>query len=234
MSVYHIVEEPLRVNRLHTRSERLAIVKEMLARVQIGSEHMGRYPHEFSGGQRQRIGLARAMALNPRIIICDEPVSALDVSIQAQIINLFSDLQQALGLSYLFISHDLSVIYHISHRVAVMYLGRVVELAEKHELYAHPLHPYTEALMGSIPLVGPKTDRPRATLEGDLPDVSRAITGCPFHTRCAYAGEVCRRQAPQMNESATASGHFVACHRAAELTLRGFDAAVIREASGHA
>lgn len=185
-------------------------VSEVIERCGLAPYHIRRYPHEFSGGQRQRIGIARALALNPEFIVCDEPVSALDVSIQSQVINLLMDLQQDMGLTYLFISHDLSVVKHISDRIGVMYLGTIVELTGKHELYKKPLHPYTQALLSAIPIPDPTKKRKRIILKGDIPSPSNPPTGCRFHTRCPYVMEVCKREVPIFLESAP--DHFVACH----------------------
>jgi len=187
--------------------------------VGLRSEYMVRYPHAFSGGQRQRIGVARALALNPQFIVCDEPVSALDVSIQAQILNLLQDLQGQFHLTYLFIAHDLSVIEHISDRVAVMYVGKLVEMAETEELFLHPQHPYTEALLSAVPKPDPRYRSKRIVLEGDVADPSNPPPGCYFHPRCRYAAEVCRTQTPQLRE--VRADHFVSCHRTEELSLAG-------------
>lgn len=209
-SVAHIVGEPLLVHGMKSRAERESRVEELLEVVGLGREHMRRYPHQFSGGQRQRIGVARALALNPRLIICDEAVSALDVSIQAQVINLLQDLQAELGLTYLFISHDLSVVEHISDRVAVMYLGKVVELADADTLYGNPLHPYTQALLGAAPVPDPYREVAHTILRGDVPSPINPPSGCRFHTRCPYSEQICIDHEPELRE--LAAGHTVACH----------------------
>ena len=208
-SVAHIVGEPLFVHGMTDRHEREARVLELLQVVGLMREHMRRYPHQFSGGQRQRIGVARALALNPKLIICDEPVSALDVSIRGQVINLLQDLQKEFGLTYLFISHDLSVVEHISDRVAVMYLGKLVELADSETLYKAPLHPYTQALLSAAPVPDPKRKRKRVILSGDVPSPIDPPPGCRFHTRCLYAKDICSQEEPLLGE--VRENHFAAC-----------------------
>ena len=210
MSVKDIVGEGLVIHRLARGREKTERVAELLEMVGLGREHLGRYPHEFSGGQRQRIGIARALAVGPELLIADEPVSALDVSIQAQVINLFEDLQGQLGLTYLFIAHDLRVVKHISDRVAVMYLGQIVELAESDELYRNPLHPYTQALLSAIPVTDPKTKRQRIILEGDPPSPIQVPAGCRFHPRCPKRFDRCDTEAPVLRE--VAPRHWVSCH----------------------
>jgi len=218
MTVADIIGEPLDVHKLYkTKEERQARILELMDYVGLNSEHAARYAHEFSGGQRQRIGIARALAVNPDFIVCDEPVSALDVSIQAQVINMFQELQEKLGLTYLFIAHDLLVVRHISDRIAVMYLGKMVELADANEIYDHPLHPYSKSLLSSVPVPDPKVARAnqRIVLEGDIPSPLNAPSGCPFRTRCKYACDKCAESMPEFKE--VKPGHFVACHRVAEV-----------------
>jgi oligopeptide/dipeptide ABC transporter ATP-binding protein len=212
MRVGESVGEPLRVRGLLRGPGLRARVGELLELVGLAAAHAGRYPHEFSGGQRQRVGIARALALSPKLVVCDEPVSALDVSVRSQILNLLVDLQRRLGMAYLFISHDLSVVRHVSDRVAVMYLGRIVELAPRDALFARPLHPYTEALMSAIPVPDPRRQRGRSQiiLRGELPRPTEPPAGCAFHTRCPLAADVCRRVAPALE--AKAPGRLVACH----------------------
>ena len=218
MTVADIIGEPLDVHKMYASSqERQERILDLMAKVGLNSEHANRYAHEFSGGQRQRIGIARALAVNPQFVVCDEPVSALDVSIQAQVINMFDELQDQLGLTYLFIAHDLLVVRHISDRIAVMYLGKMVELAEANEIYDHPLHPYTKSLMSAVPLPDPKKAREnkRIVLSGDIPSPLNAPSGCPFRPRCPHATEACAQSMPEFKE--VSSGHFVACHRISEL-----------------
>ena len=218
MTVSDIVGEPLDVHKLYSnKKERAERILELLGHVGLNSEHASRYAHEFSGGQRQRIGIARALAVNPDFIVCDEPVSALDVSIQAQVINMFDDLQDKLGLTYLFVAHDLLVVRHISDRIAVMYLGKMVELADANEIYNHPLHPYSQSLLSAGPVPDPKVARAnkRIVLSGDIPSPLNAPSGCPFRTRCRYATEACAQSMPPFTE--VERGHFVACHRVKEI-----------------
>ena len=209
-NVSHIVGEPLYVHGMTNRHERENRVLELLEVVGLKREHMRRYPHQFSGGQRQRIGVARALALNPKLIICDEAVSALDVSIRGQVINLLQDLQEEFGLTYLFISHDLSVVEHISDRVAVMYLGKLAEVADSETLYKIPLHPYTQALLAAAPVPDPKRKRKRIVLYGDVPSPIDPPPGCRFHTRCPFAKEFCKQQEPPLRE--VRPNHLTACH----------------------
>uniref|UniRef100_A0A7C5V177 Dipeptide ABC transporter ATP-binding protein n=1 Tax=Caldicellulosiruptor owensensis TaxID=55205 RepID=A0A7C5V177_9FIRM len=212
MTVGDIIGEPLEIHNIAKGNEKKERVQELLRLVGLSSEHANRYPHEFSGGQRQRIGIARALAVEPEFIICDEPISALDVSIQAQIVNMLEDLQQKFSLTYLFIAHDLSMVKHISSRVGVMYLGKLVELAESNELYSNPLHPYTQALLSAIPIPDPKIskERTRIILEGDVPSPLNPPTGCRFRTRCKYAFDRCKEEEPVLKD--VGSGHYVACH----------------------
>jgi len=219
MSLLDIIGEPLLVNGVRRRDQRVARVRELLSLVGLRPEYLQRYPHAFSGGQRQRIGIARALALNPSLVVADEPVSALDVSVQAQILNLLLDLRRDLGLTYLFVAHDLSVVKLISDRVAVMYVGQIVELAETAALYASPRHPYTAALLSAVPKPDPRARSARIALEGEVADPSRPPAGCYFHPRCPYAADVCRAAAPALEE--VSPGRFVRCHRARELHLAG-------------
>jgi peptide/nickel transport system ATP-binding protein len=219
MTVLDIVAEPLDIHRAASGDERRERVGELLDRVGLRREYMLRYPHAFSGGQRQRIGIARALALSPEFLVCDEPVSALDVSIQAQILNLLQDLQEQFDLTYLFVAHDLSVVEHISDRVAVMYVGQVAELAETQELYTQPLHPYTESLLSSVPRPDPRDRTRRIVLGGEVPSPANPPTGCYFHPRCRYAQEICKTESPALRE--VRPNHFASCHFAEELDLQG-------------
>jgi peptide/nickel transport system ATP-binding protein len=219
MTVMDIISEPLVVNGVAKGDELKAQVRQLLEAVGLRAQHMNRYPYAFSGGQRQRIGIARALALRPKLIVCDEPVSALDVSIQAQTINLLEDLQKDFGLTYLFIAHDLSVVEHISDRVAVMYLGNIVESAASNELYENPRHPYTEALLSSVPTTDPDHKSKRIVLEGDVPSPANPPSGCKFHPRCRFAKDVCSQEIPEWRE--ISPDHWVACHLTDELTLAG-------------
>ena len=218
MTVSDIIGEPLDIHKLYkSKKEREEKILELMSYVGLNSEHASRYSHEFSGGQRQRIGIARSLALKPEFIVCDEPVSALDVSIQAQVINMFGDLQQKLGLTYLFIAHDLLIVRHISDRIGVMYLGRLIELADADEIYNKPLHPYSKCLLSSVPIPDPVIARnnKRIILSGDIPSPLNTPSGCPFRTRCPYAVSVCAETMPEFKE--ISKGHFVACHRISDI-----------------
>lgn len=212
MTISRIISEPLRTHGLAAGEGRVERVQELMRVVRLNPGFINRYPHEFSGGQRQRIGIARALASDPEFIVCDEPIAALDVSIQAQVVNLLEDLQAELGLTYLFIAHDLSMVRHICSRVAVMYLGKIAELGVKDEVYDHPLHPYTKALLSAVPVPDPDAERQRRreVLEGDLPSPSNPPPGCYFNTRCPIAEDICRQAAPEWRDAG--AGHFVACH----------------------
>ena len=222
MTVLDIIKEPILANYPKMpKAEVERRVMDIAAKVGLNTSYLKRYPHAFSGGQRQRIGIARALVLNPRIIVCDEAVSALDVSIQAQVINLLHDLQQEFGLTYLFISHDLSVVEYISDKVGVMYLGKMVEFAPTKALFSHPMHPYTESLLSAVPIADPTVLSERIPLEGEIPNPANPPSGCYFHTRCRYCIHDCEETSPDYVE--LEPGHYVACHRAKELQLRGFD-----------
>lgn len=213
MTVGDIVGEPIDIHKLAaSKKERSDKIMQMLEHVGLNNEHANRYPHEFSGGQRQRIGIARALAVNPEFIVCDEPISALDVSIQAQIVNMFEQLQEEMGLTYLFIAHDLSIVKHISRRIGVMYLGKLVEIADSYELTSQPAHPYTKSLISAIPIPDPQTSRKkkRIVLEGDVPSPVNPPSGCRFRTRCPYATEICAKEEPKLKQ--IGNGHFAACH----------------------
>ncbi len=216
MTIGESVAEGLTIHGIGSRAERIERVREVLAKVGMHPSHMERFPHEFSGGQRQRIGIARALVMNPKLIVCDEPVSALDVSIQSQVLNLLRNLQQEFGLTYLFIAHNLSVVEHISNRVGVMYLGKMVELADRMELFRRPLHPYTKALISAIPIPNPTVRRERIILQGDVPSPINPPKGCRFHPRCWMARDICREVEPVFEERAP--GHWSACHFAHEVS----------------
>lgn len=221
MTVLNIITEPLKANFPKMKKSEMELrAAEIAEKVGLNSSYLKRYPHAFSGGQRQRIGIARALVINPRVIVCDEPVSALDVSIQAQVINLLKDLQRELGLTYIFISHDLSVVEHISDKVGVMYLGKMVEFAETEALFSKPLHPYTEALLSSVPVADPTVKMNRIPLKGEIPNPANPPSGCYFHERCSYCIDRCTKESPEYRE--IEKDRFVACHRAEELKLRGF------------
>lgn len=213
MTVGEIVGEALDIHKMFSsKKDREDRIKELLGRVGLNTEHANRYPHEFSGGQQQRVGIARALAVNPEFIVCDEPISALDVSIQSQVVNMLEDMQNEMGLTYLFIAHDLSVVRHISNRIGVMYLGTMVELAESYELNRHPIHPYTKTLLSAVPVPDPQLSRTRQriVLEGDIPSPMNPPKGCRFHTRCPYATEKCKQSVPEFKEHEP--GHWAACH----------------------
>ncbi|OJH17050.1 oligopeptide ABC transporter ATP-binding protein OppF [Bacillus obstructivus] len=210
MTVEEIIGEPLTIHGELTGKRKRERILELLKLVGLNPEHINRFPHEFSGGQRQRIGIARALALNPKFIVCDEPISALDVSIQAQVVNLLKDLQKSMGLTYLFIAHDLSMVKYISDRILVMYLGNMMELCESEELYEEPLHPYTQALLSAVPIPNPKLKRERIVLQGDVPSPINPPSGCVFRTRCRHAMDICAQKKPDWKEAKP--GHFVSCH----------------------
>lgn len=219
MTVYDIITEPMKANFKMSKKEMEERVKNIAVKVGLNPSYLKRYPHAFSGGQRQRIGIARALVLYPRVIVCDEAVSALDVSVQAQVVNLLKDLQEEMKLTYLFISHDLSVVEHISDKVGVMYLGKMVEYAKTSELFSKPLHPYTEALLSAVPIADPTIVIERIPLDGEIPNPANPPSGCPFHTRCKYATEKCKTDPVDYVDMG--EGHYVACHRAKELKLKG-------------
>ncbi len=221
MTIKDILTEPMKINKIGNRKSRTERARELLVKVGLTEDMLNRYPHEFSGGQRQRIVVARSLVLNPRLVICDEPVSALDVSVQAQVLNLLTDLQKEFNLTFLFIAHDLSVVNYISDRVMIMYLGKIVEVGSADEIYNNPQHPYTEALLSSIPATNPRLKKKRILLEGNVPSPSNPPSGCNFHPRCSYAQDVCQQKEPELVEGN--KEHFVSCHRAEELSLKGYD-----------
>ncbi len=220
MTIQSIITEPMDIHNIGTKEERIKRVDELLELVGLLPEHKGRFPHEFSGGQRQRICIARALALNPKFVVCDEPIASLDVSIQAQVVNLFKDLQQKFGLTYLFIAHDLSMVKYISDKIMVLYLGNMMEYAESEELYNNPLHPYTKSLMDAVPMPDPdaKNLTTHDILEGEIPNPVNPPTGCVFHTRCKYCTDICYKEVPEWIEHS--EGHFVACHNYKNLVLK--------------
>lgn len=220
MRIGDIIAEPLQIHHIGTSKQQVKIVKDLFALVGLNTNQLNLYPHQFSGGQRQRVGVARALSLNPKLVICDEPVSALDVSVQAQVLNLLLDLQDKMKLTYLFIAHDLSVVEYISDRIMVMYLGKIVEISPSEEMYQNPKHPYTEALLGSISKHEAGSSR-RIVLHGSIPDPSNPPSGCVFHTRCRYARDICKEVVPKLEAVKGISWAFVACHRSDELSLKG-------------
>ncbi len=220
MTVFDIIKEPLIANYNFSKTEVEDKVKEIAAKTGLNIDYLRRYPHAFSGGQRQRIGIARALITNPKVIVCDEPVSALDVSIQAQIINLLKDIQSDIGVTYIFVAHDLSVVDYISDRVAVMYLGKIIELSTTKEIFTNPKHPYTEALLSAVPTPDPDIEMNRKILDGEVPSPMNVPKGCSFHTRCPYKKDICEKEVPVFNDEEV-EGHFVACHLSKELNLEG-------------
>ncbi len=232
MTVRDTLCEPLKIHNIGDGQSQIKRASDLMELVGLKSYQMNRYPHQFSGGQRQRIGIARALALSPRLIICDEPVSALDVSVQAQVLNLLAELQQDLGLSYLFIAHDLSVVEYISNRVLVMYLGKIAEVADADSIYKKPGHPYTEALLQAIPVADPRSKKQRLTLSGTVPSASDTPIGCRFNTRCRYVQDNCRREEPPLEQLRDQPGHYVACHFAGELPLTGYEPRIDNKGAG--